>query len=69
MTSVKPGINSRDLEVLSSEFLLKNDLQLDTFASEKRLLDIGIENLTWGGHKLLGDMYKQGADSGILKCT
>jgi len=63
--SVKPGINSRDLEVLSSEFLAKNDFATGYISqAKKRLLDIGIENLTWGGHKLLGDMYKQGADSG-----
>ena len=51
--------------MLSSEFLAKNDFATGYISqAKKRLLDIGIENLTWGGHKLLGDITKQGADSG-----
>ena len=63
--SMKPEVQDNQLIILSSEFIAKNDLATgDLINAKSRLLKLEEEGLTWGGYRLLGDIYKQEADEG-----
>merc|ERR1711871_109079 len=64
--SHRPGIIIDDeLKVLSSEFIAKNDFAFgDVQNAISRLVDLKTKGLSWGGYRVLGDIYKQEADGG-----
>merc|ERR1711881_552764 len=64
----KPEVNDEKLQILSSEFIAKNEFATgDLEKAKNRLLELESQGLTWGGYRLLGDIYKQEANEGNVQ--
>jgi tetratricopeptide (TPR) repeat protein len=63
--AVRPEISDDNLKILSSELIAKTNFAAgDVEKARSRLLQLQKEGLTWGGYRLLGDIYKEDAEQG-----